>query len=733
MVMAANPDAQPGAEGVAPAPPLLAALARLDAVLRRAVLTAQATYASTPSTTILPGLYVDHAEVERLLDREPGASLLGDAVAAGELEEEDERFGWLRRAFSLTTFEMQVLLIAIAPEIDLRYERIYAYLQDDVTRKRPTVDLMLHLLSPTADRRLVDRAAFATNGTLVRNDLVCLVPPDGAADPPLLAHAVRIDDQIVRLLLGGSELDRRLARLAELADPEREDDADVLPDSAGKRLARLAVHYRTTHRALRIYLQGASRPTRRRAAEALAARTGMRLLVVDLLELPAFRDDVDRLLRLLFREAWLLHAVLFLDGVDRLDQRGGTSDSWAFDQLAAFESDEADVVVLGGERPWVPVARGLTGMLTVPIPVPESDARAEAWRRGLDAADLPIGETSVIALADRFRLTSDQIADAIQSAETRASWRTARSDPGPDWPSDFGNHGVTADDLFAAARDQSSSQLGGHAVKIRPAQGWADIVLPDETLDQLREMCSWVRHRRQVLDDWGFERRLSYGKGVAALFAGPSGTGKTMAAEIIAGDLGLDLFKIDLSSVVSKYIGETEKNLAAIFRAAQDVNGILLFDEADALFGKRSEVRDSHDRYANIEISFLLQQMEQYEGIAILATNLRQNMDEAFIRRLQFAVEFPFPDAEDRRRIWEVLFPANAPRDPDIDFASLGRDYRIAGGNIKNAVLAAAFNAAAEGVPIGTDHVLRATRRELQKMGRVVGGPDPETERADRR
>ena len=217
---------------------------------------------------------------------------------------------------------------------------------------------------------------------------------------------------------------------------------------------------------------------------------------------------------------------------------------------------------------------------------------------------------------------------------------------------------------------------------------------------------------------WGFDRKLSGGKGLSALFAGPPGTGKSMAAEVIAGELRLDLYKIDLAHIVSKYIGETEKNLDRVFRAAENATVVLFFDEADALFGKRSEVKDSHDRYANIEIAYLLQKMEEYEGLAILATNLRQNLDEAFVRRLQFVVEFPFPDEAYRRRIWQVSFPSETPIDADVDLALLAREVKLAGGNIRNIALAGAFRAAAAGAPVGMDHLLHAARREYQKLGR---------------
>jgi SpoVK/Ycf46/Vps4 family AAA+-type ATPase len=275
-------------------------------------------------------------------------------------------------------------------------------------------------------------------------------------------------------------------------------------------------------------------------------------------------------------------------------------------------------------------------------------------------------------------------------------------------------------DLHAACRAQSGRKLGALSRKIEPRYTWPDIILPEDSLAQLREICQRVAQRHRVLGEWGFDRKLSLGKGVNALFAGPSGTGKTMAAEIIANELGLDIYQIDLSGVVSKYIGETEKNLDAIFMAAESANAILFFDEADALFGKRSEVRDSHDRYANIEISYLLQKMEAYEGVAILATNLRQNLDDSFVRRLAFTIHFPFPDEADRGRIWAGIWPAETPLDGEVDLGLLARQFKLSGGNIKNVALAAAFLAAEDGGVIKMPHLLQATRREYQKLGKPL-------------
>jgi SpoVK/Ycf46/Vps4 family AAA+-type ATPase len=248
---------------------------------------------------------------------------------------------------------------------------------------------------------------------------------------------------------------------------------------------------------------------------------------------------------------------------------------------------------------------------------------------------------------------------------------------------------------------------------------WSDLVLPAAQRQQLREVVDHIRFHERVYADWGFGDKHSLGRGNNVLFSGPSGTGKTMAAGIIATELGLDIYKIDLSAVVSKYIGETEKNLSRIFTAAETANAILFFDEADALFGRRSEVKDSHDRYANVEINYLLQRMEEHEGIVILATNLSRNLDDAFLRRIQFAVTFPQPEKEERLLLWRQVFPAQAPLATDLDFDFLARRFKLTGGSIKNIAVGAAYLAQCEGGAIGMRHVVLAAKREFQKMGKI--------------
>lgn len=343
--------------------------------------------------------------------------------------------------------------------------------------------------------------------------------------------------------------------------------------------------------------------------------------------------------------------------------------------------------------------------------VPKADAAAqyELWRSAVSSEILSSNggpEVSLETLAQQFDFGPQGVHQAAEAARGLARLRD------PEAPR------LTTEDLWTACRTLAAQSLEGLAQRLAPCYTWKDIVLPEDVFRQLQEIAAQVAHRSQVYEAWGFGAKLSRGRGISALFSGPSGTGKTMAAEILANHLQLDLYRIDLSGVVSKYIGETEKNLRKVFDAAEQSGAILFFDEADALFGKRSEVKDSHDRYANIEVNYLLQRMEDYRGLAILATNMKSLLDQAFLRRLRYLVDFPFPDAAQRLRIWQKAFPACAPVD-GVDYNFLAR-LEIPGGNIKNITLNAAFLAASEGLPIGMAHIMHAARREYVKIDKLM-------------
>jgi SpoVK/Ycf46/Vps4 family AAA+-type ATPase len=540
----------------------------------------------------------------------------------------------------------------------------------------------------------------------------------------LLAHYLKPDEQIVRFLLGQDGLDPRLAEFCEILAPAVSFEDLTLKDELKEALPAVVIQAREERYPLRFYFQGPHGVDKRQAAEALAYEAGALLLTVDLARTLDTNAGFDQILRLIFREAWFQNAILFLDNMDLFFSRDRTHQH---SRLLEVLTTDRGITILAGAKPWLPAARVPTGTITVRFDIPNFKQRRICWQAKLKEAGFTLNGRKLDVLAGRFRLTPGQVAEAVTVASNHARWRTGCESTRNS--SQRSNGQPTIDDFLIAARAQSGHDLETLVRKIEPIHAWDDIVLPEETITQLQEICQWIKHRHRVLGEWGFDRKLSLGKGVNALFAGPSGTGKTMTAEIIANELGLDLYKIDLAGIVSKYIGETERNLDRIFGAAEDSNAILFFDEADALFGKRSEVRDSHDRYANIEISYLLQKMEEFggkngAGIAILCTNLHQNLDESFVRRLAFTVHFAFPDEASRRAIWKKIWPPETPLTDDLDLDFVAGQFKLSGGNIKNIALAAAFLAAEDGGHVAMTHVLRATQREYQKMGKIMTKED---------
>jgi hypothetical protein len=690
----APPSARPG---------ILDYFPSLDKLLREAVARARQLYNAGDGDAGFHGLYISEQEVDALVNRadsvgsaESAASFLETCAVLPGIE------GFSAR-WQLTAFEHAVMLLALAPHVDLRYERIYAYLQDDVTRRKPTVDLVLSLLSADPRVRIQNRARLAAGAPLLRSGLIRLVPDPSHVEPPLLSHYLVPDESAVRMLLGDPEPDPRLSAFcrteSEVASPEL--NTDVL-----RRLPPFVALANKQGRSVRLLFSGPSTGEKASAAAVVAAALKTTLLTADLSKNPAWKTDPVSAASLLAREACRTSAVLHLEGID------GTGEATAFQTFFDCILQHNGVVSVASESTAVAAALNGLRFLTIPFALPGYETRLARWQIETAAAGLYADESTISTLANNFVQPEEEIAAAVESARQSLEWKAAANQrPSPD---------DIAGELMRAAREQSGVELASLTSKLKPVYHWSDIVLPADSLEQLREICQRVAHSHDVLESGGFGKKLSAGKGVAVLFAGPSGTGKTMAAEVVANQLGLDLYRIDLSTVVSKYIGETEKNLERIFSAATRSNSVLLFDEADALCGKRSEVRDAHDRYANIEISYLLQKMEQYEGITILTTNLRGNLDEAFVRRLAFTVHFPFPDETDRLRIWQQIWPPATQFDPQLSFAALAKHFKLSGGNIKNIALSTAFLAATESRPVRMSDVLHATRREYEKVGKVM-------------
>ncbi|HET9345468.1 MAG TPA: ATP-binding protein [Candidatus Limnocylindrales bacterium] len=604
------------------------------------------------------------------------------------------RLEWLADAYDLSPFDVDVVLVALAPELDRRFGSLYDRALGTAAG-RPTVGLAIDLLCSSRDERLRGRSRFAPDAPLVGSDLLRLSSPTGGADG-LLDRFLALDPQISRLLLAE---DRPDDELAAIVAPVR---ASVAATAVFEPIAEAALTAFAAKAGagspLRLYLRGPSGSGKRRCAAVIAGQLELDLLAIDLRRRPA-GGDLRIVLRRALREASFLGALPYLSRLDelsveeRLDVMG---------IIAAFRGS----ILLGGEADRRGLGPWPDGVTEVALGIQPVEDRRRAWAIGLGAVGVAVDDRTLSALAGRYRLTPGQIVSAIDEGGGIGGRPDERAD----------DAGVFAQ-LRLAAASVGGFDLAPLAERLSPTATWDDIVLPDDAVRQLREICSRVDEVYHVLGEWGFGSRFSRGRGTSALFAGPSGTGKTMAAEIVATELGLDLYRIDLAGVVSKYIGETEKNLDRIFAAAEGANAILLFDEADALFGKRSEVRDAHDRYANIEISYLLAKMELFEGLTILATNLRQNLDEAFVRRLAFTIHFPFPNAASRAEIWRRVWPSAVPLAADVDLELLARDHRLSGGNIRNAAIAAAYLAAAEDSAVAMRHLRHAVRREYQKMG----------------
>jgi SpoVK/Ycf46/Vps4 family AAA+-type ATPase len=623
----------------------------------------------------------------------------------------------LRTLYGLDDFEAFTVVLCLAPELDSKYESLYAYVQDDVGKKRPTINLALTLFSNGLSERVELRRAFSASSPLVKNGLL-QVTEESPNRESSVTRFLRLEARVADYLLGADDLDARLLGLARLAAPAVSLDDVVLQPDVHARARRVAERLQgpnaMTDGAV-VQLVGPAGTGKKALAQALCRALGKQLLVADCGALVASDLPEEVLVTAVLREALLQDAVVCWDRAHLLLEDGARERALQGLVLRAL-ADHAGVSILAGERAWRPHERS-TGrpFFTLEMSQPEYAERLRLWRSGLAGLPRDVTDEDLTVLASKFRLSGGQVRQAAMTARDFALLRT---------DADGENALVSADDLGAASRWHSNQRLALLAQKIEPRYGWEDIILPADQKAQLTEICGQFRHTATVFGEWGFLRKTSRGKGMSVLFAGPSGTGKTMAAEIIAGELGLDLYRIDLSSVVSKYVGETEKNLDRIFREAEDSNAILFFDEADALFGKRSEVKDAHDRYANIEVSYLLQKMEDYQGIVILATNFRKNMDEAFVRRLSFAVDFPFPDEQHRLQIWRRAFPEDAPLQATEEFPFLARQLKVAGGNIKNIALTSAFLAAQEAAPIGIQHIVWAAKREYQKMGKLIQEAD---------
>lgn len=671
----------------------------------------------------LRGLYISEDEVNTILQT-PLCEMRSDSCSDSELELEhietitreinqkknysinkgkELRLHILSELFNLQPFEVDVLLICLAPELDLRYEKLYSHLQNDVTKKRPSVDLVLTLLCTYIEEKFSARQKFSYTDTLINNHLIYFTNDSSMDEVPLLSRSLKVDERIISFLLASDVIDPKIQNICNLIEPDKYFSDIIVPEDEKNILIELLQYYSLVEVPLIMQFHGPYGTGKKLMAEAVCTELKMFLLVVDSKAL--IKDESFEILDIIIREAQLQHSCLYLEGFDALsiEKDTGINIKNLFLKLDNFPN----LIFLSNEETWEPqMVLTKHRFINFNVPLPSFKHRKQMWNSFLESYSTIIDDADINALATKFNFSGGQIKDAIYTANNIARLRK------PDVS------GLSVHDLYEGAKARSNKKLGELAKKIIPLHTWEDIVLPADIKAQLKEIRLYIKHKGTVYSDWKFDKKLSLGKGLNALFSGPSGTGKTMAAQIIAKEAKLDIYKIDLSSVISKYIGETEKNLSKIFKEAETSNAILFFDEADALFGKRSEIKDAHDRYANIETGYLLQKMEEYEGVVILATNLSKNIDDAFLRRMQFIVEFPFPDKILRKQIWIKIFPEEAPLSNDINFNFISEKLKLAGGNIKNIAIASAFYAADGSESIKMSHIMHAAKREYQKMGK---------------
>jgi ATPase family associated with various cellular activities (AAA)/Winged helix domain, variant len=585
----------------------------------------------------------------------------------------------------LTPFERDVLVLAAAAEVDPSTATRCAKASGDPLRPYPTFSLALAALTDPHWSALTPAAPLRRWHLIELDD-----------ETYLTGSRIRIDERILHFLAGVRYLDPRLRGLMLRVDPPG--DIPAPHQAAADALAALWATTPAADRRPLAGLTGADRQTRREITAWTARRAGLNAYVLQPADLPGDPAERDALARLWEREAILLPAALLIEVQDA--ER---------DRCEPFCAALGVPVVLSAAA-HAPFEMITTEIVAVPPLAPED--QLQLWRSALngdgDAAGLAELTTQFSLPAHAIRAATAAVRRQVAAVRDAAGFDTT----GPDTTMDISRLAWQAG--LAEAR-VGLDELGR---RIEPRAAMADLVLPGQQRAVLDEIVAHVRQRVRVHEEWGFSGVLRRGLGVTALFAGGTGTGKTLAAEVVAGALGLDLFVVDLSQIVSKYIGETEKNLRRVFDAAERGGAVLLFDEADALFGKRSEVKDSHDRYANIEVSYLLMRMEAYRGLAVLTTNMRKALDSAFLRRLRFVVEFPFPGPVERAEIWRRVIPPRAPADR-LDFARLGQ-LTVTGGNIRNIALSAAFLAADEGAPITMRHMKAAAHTEYLKLERSI-------------
>ena len=666
--------------------------------------------------------------VDQPVDPGPDPNTISRRVALSLAGGVGLRLPRLESTFGLLAVERAALMVAVAAEFDPLFRSICRGLQGEMAGPSLQVGTIVELTTRALDEAVDAAMLFLPDGKLRVNALITVEDPLFPRDVPLQALRVKIDRRLGLWLLGQAEssapawlervLPRRVLGLARLPEERK---ADLL--------AHLMAARDAGRRAI-VELQGPPGVGRKFVAEGLCAELGQELFVADCRAMLLGPHGVDReqlpaRLAEVRREALLVGAAPYLDHYDSILVRHdpaarspGDNESREVQASPTFKmppellsfARDLPLVFFGIEERYEALADA-GPVLRVHVPFPSPAQRAAIWQQTFEHlhASIDTNEVDWTEIGRKLALDAARIQSAARGAVSVAA---LRAHDGPAI--------VTRADLMEASRHQLQHDLKSLAVRVDKTYRWEDLVISVDGYHALIEMISYAKNAERVYDDWGFGAKHSVAGGISALFSGPPGTGKTMCAGVMARELDMELFRVDLSRVVSKWIGETEKNLARVFDEAERSNAIILFDEADSLFAKRTEVKSSVDRYANLEVNFLLQRMETFSGITVLTTNFEDTIDSAFKRRLTFRIRFEKPDADARAALWEKMFPPTAALSDDVDFGELGRRFEVSGGNIRNAALRAAFLAADEDHAIDQDTLMRATQREAREMGVLI-------------
>lgn len=698
-------------------PTFAAALQRLDLLIHREILRLRANYQL--SLDEFRGLYISDQQVDELIRQRTANSQLDVTELEGRADQllrparenlaRDERWQRLCQGYRLSDFEQEVMLLAFVPEIHSKYPVLFAYLNNDITRKYPTLELGLNLFSKGGNH--ADRQAFSAQGTLVQKGLILSL--EQTASNYTLQSGFVLSPPVREYLLGHAAVDPQLVDVCHLMPMRFAPWADCpFSEETVQQFEAFSRILQESSDPPYFIIEGDSGSGASSLAENSLFAAGLACCRIDLKLLLSDRENTAGRARSICHTAMLERAGLLIADLSQVLDATSPDKNMASLFLRELVAGKAPAFLLVPPKtPWrdiLPDHQFVVGSLGRVEP----GERQRFWHYHLQQVGMTAAQDDLAAVADYFKLSYVQVRNAARDLAIRQGLENR-------------DRHLTRKGIFAAARTQSYSDMGGLAAKVEKGYCLDDLVLPQSTLNRIRDVISATKSRRLVYEKWGLQRRMGGGTGLVALFSGPSGTGKTMTASIIAREIGLDLYCIELSNMVSKYIGDTEKNFDRIFAAANQANCILFFDEADALFGKRSEVKDAHDRYANIEVAYLLQKIENYDGIVILTTNLAKNIDQAFTRRMQFIIEFARPDVEHRKKLWRGMLGDAVPLADDVDFNFLARHLDCTGGDIRNMALdAALMAAAAENKIINMAFLMRAAARQMMKQGRVPSAVD---------